>query len=313
MMNFTDVVFTAKGVHQRYFDIITKLLIIFSFYIIGKRLFYIATTDGWSDRADFFVDGVMAPVFSDFILNEVILSFFLIYIVIVGVKPVLILIFLAASLAYFNRSPLILMFCALLFSPNVSFQKKIIYGIAFFLASLFILYLRIGNDLFDFGKFSFFILTYPVVGIGRLLISDVSDSVNFFHVISLLLKPLDSVFFIVDYSFNLAGEISAARFTGLELSTFRYIPFLDNSFNAFGTVVFPFIYIFGWFFGTMLFFMFLVANYFLYRISLNSATSAKRLIFMFLLSGILFSWASPFIWVLPFFFPSHKKYRLNRE
>ena len=292
---------------ESYINIVAKLLIALSVYILGKRIFNIATTDGWSNRAAFFEDGIISLGLPDFIFNSIILPFFLVYIVINGVRPIFFLIFISSSLAYFNRSPLILMFCALLFSPNISFRNKVIYGWLFFLGSIFILYLRIDNDIFDFENLSLFYLSYPAIGFGRLFVTDASVDVNLFHVASLLIKPLDTVFFVIDYFFNLAGEISASRFVGYELNTFRFIPFLDESFNAFGTIAFPFIYILGWFFGPILFSLFVVGNYYLYRIKLNSSATAMRLTLMFLFSGILFSWASPFPWILPFFFPRKRK------
>jgi hypothetical protein len=313
MFNFVNFKVTTVLSRGRCFDIATKLLIAFSAYILGKRLFYIATTDGWSNRAAFFVDGAIAPGLPDFIFNEVVLSFFLVYIVIIGVRPVFFLIFIASSLAFFNRSPLILMLCALFFSPNISSRNKLLYGCLFFLGSLFILYLRIDNDIFDIEKLSLFFLNYPAIGIGRLFVTTASEDVNLFHVVSLLVKPFDAIFFTIDYIFNLAGEISAARFAGYELSTFRFIPFLDESFNAFGTIVFPFIYILGWFFGPIIFCLFLVGNYCMYWIALNSSSSAMRLTLMLLFSGILFSWTSPFIWVLPFFFPRKRKTKNRKE
>jgi hypothetical protein len=313
MFHFLTFKSSGVGSRQKYFDIFVKLLTALSVYILGKRLFYIVTTDGWSNRAAFFVDGAIAPGLPDFIFNEIILSFFLVYIVIIGVRPIFFLIFIATSLAYFNRSPLILMLCALFFSPNISFRNKIMYGCLFFLGSLFILYLRIDIDIFDFEKLSLFFLNYPAIGFGRLFVTTASGDVNLFHVASLLLKPLDAIFFTIDYIFNLAGEISAARFAGYELSTFRFIPFLDESFNAFGTIAFPFIYILGWFFGPILFCLFLVGNYYMYRIALNSSAAAMRLTLMLLFSGILFSWTSPFIWILPFFFPRQRKTKNPKE
>jgi hypothetical protein len=51
----------------------------------------------------------------------------------------------------------------------------------------------------------------------------------------------------------------------------------------------------------------------MYRIALNSSAAAMRLTLMLLFSGILFSWTSPFIWVLPFFFPRKRKTKNPKE
>lgn len=287
----------------RLFEFVEKALIAFSVLLLGLNLKKIIEGDGWANRSAFFLEGDLAPTLPDFVFNEMVLPFFLLYVVIVKVRPIVVIIFIASAFAYFNRSPIILIFCALIFSPNISVRQKTVLGAVLLTITFSVLYLRAGDVIFDLDVFSLFFLTYPFVGLGRLLESSVSADVNFYHVISILIKPIDAVFFVIDYLSGLKGSLSAARFVGAELTQFVYLPLLGDSYNAFGTLLYPFIVIFGWYFGSMFFFLFIITTYYAYRIHFRQHAVALRILSLLLLTGLLFSWSSPFIWIIPFVFP----------
>tara|TARA_B110000879_G_scaffold203857_1_gene281940 strand:- start:395 stop:1321 length:927 start_codon:yes stop_codon:yes gene_type:complete len=308
-MSATNYSREYKFNYSQFFNGVVKVLLFFSILLLAKNIYSILTTTGWSDRAAFFLKGDLAPSLPDFIFSEIVLPFFLVYILIVGVRPIFFIIFFAASLAYFNRSPIVLLAFALMFSPNISAKSKLFFGGIFVLLTILIMYLRVGDAIFEFETFAFFFFTYPFVGISRLMETGLGPDVNGFHMIGILLKPIDSIFFVSDYIFSLNGDLSAGKFSALELNQFRYLPFLEGSFNAFGTLVFPFVYIFGWFFGLSFFGFFIIFYYYAYRYHFRQHSAALRIILMLLTTGLLFSWNSPFIWIMPFFFPRSQYYR----
>ena len=295
--------------YSQFFNAAVKVLLFFSILLLAQNIYSILTTTGWSDRAAFFQEGDLAPSLPDFIFNEIVLPFFLLYILIVGVRPIFFIIFIATSFAYFNRSPIVLFAFALMFSPNITAKNKLFFGGIFVLLLILIMYLRVGDAIFEFETFAFFFFTYPAIGVSRLMETGLSPDVNGFHMIGILLKPIDAIFFVSDYLFSLNGDLSAAKFAGQELNQFRYLPFLEESFNAFGTLVFPFVYIFGWFFGLSFFGFFVIFHYYAYRYHFRQHDPALRVILMLLTTGLLFSWNSPFIWILPFLFPRSRFYR----
>lgn len=278
-------------------------LIAFSILLLGSNLARILLGRGWINRSEFFSDGEFSPTLPDFIFNEVILSFFLLYIVIIGARPIIVMIFIGSAFAYFTRAPIILMFFAIMFSPNLGFKNKLILGAVLLIFTTGILYLRVGEGIFDAEVFKLFFFTYPFVGIARLIETTASSDVNSFHIISVFLKPVDVFFFAIDYLAGLQGSLSSTRLVGAELTQFKYLPLLGNSYNAFGTVAFPFILVFGWFFGLSFFVIFIVFTYFSYWYYFRQHLVSLKLLLMILITGLLFTWASPFIWLLPLIFP----------
>jgi hypothetical protein len=120
--------------------------------------------------------------------------------------------------------------------------------------------------------------------------------------ISLFVKPIDCILFAADYVGQRAGELSTGRHVGLELSRFVYIQPLQGAYNAFGTILYPFVLIGGWVIGPLLFVLFITFQYVQYRFVTQDEQLSRRYIYLLMITGILFSWTSPFVWMVPFLF-----------
>lgn len=262
----------------------------------------VVLTGGWGDRAQFFVDGDLRPGIIDFVFNEIMIYYLLIRVIIYKFNPFVCLLIVGSGFAYYTRVPIILLFFALLVSAQLSAQVKIYAGVTTLLLSFALLYLRIGDDLLYGDNSSIFYLTYPLIGVARVWETTSSFNANPWHYATLIFKPLDVVMFMIDYLGMHGGQLSAGRYSGLELSQFEYIQSLQGAYNAFGSVLYPFIYIAGWRTGLLIFFVFLFAQYTIYMFATESKILARRYMAFLLLTGVLFSWTSPFVWMTPLIF-----------
>ena len=278
------------------------LLLLFCVYVVISRMFTVVISGGWSDRAQFFTDGELRPGMIDFIFNEVMIYYLIIRVIIYKFSPLVCLLIIGSSFAYYTRVPLILLFFALLVSAKLSFRLKFWSGMVTLVLSFTLLYLRIGDDLIYGESSSIFYLSYPLIGMARVLQTSRSFDTNAWHYATLVFKPLDTVMFMIDYLGMYGGHLSAGRYSGLELSQFEYIQSLQGAYNAFGTVLYPFVYIAGWPVGVAMFVIFLIGQYNLYMFSTQSKILTQRFIAFLLLTGVLFSWTSPFVWVTPLIF-----------
>lgn len=297
--------FPVPGLHT--------LLLLFCTYVVASRMFTVIVTGGWADRAQFFVDGDLRPGMVDFIFNEVMIYYLLIRVIIYKFSPLVCLLIIGSGFAYYTRVPIILLFFALLVSAQLSMRVKFWAGLATFALSFALLYLRLGDDLLYGENSTIFYLTYPLIGIARVWETSGSFNANPWHYATLVFKPLDAIMFMIDYLGMYGGQLSAGRYSGLELSQFEYIQSLQGAYNAFGTVLYPFVYIAGWRVGLAIFVVFLVAQYTLYLFATQSKTLTRRFMLFLLISGLLFSWTSPFVWMTPLIFTRFRHRRRGRS
>lgn len=279
-----------------------SLLLLFCVYVVGSRMFTVVLTGGWGDRAQFFVDGDLRPGMIDFLFNEVMIYYLLIRVIVYKFNPLVCLLIIGSGFAYYTRVPIILLFFALLVSAKLSMRVKFWTGLTTLIISFALLYLRIGDDLLYGDNSSIFYLTYPLIGMARLWETTGNFDANTWHYATLVFKPLDAVMFMIDYLGMHGGQLSAGRYSGLELSQFEYIQSLQGAYNAFGSVLYPFIYIAGWWAGLAIFVVFLVAQYTFYMFATQSKPLTRRFMAFLLLTGVLFSWTSPFVWMTPLIF-----------
>lgn len=287
-------------------------LLLFCAYVVCSRMITVALTGGWSDRAQFFVDGDLRPGIVDFVFNEVMVYYLLARVIIYKFSPLVCLLIVGSGFAYYTRVPIILLFFALLVSARLSMRVKLWAGLATLLLSFALLYLRIGDDLLYGDNSSIFYLTYPLIGVARVWQTTSSFDANSWHYATLIFKPLDVVMFMIDYLGMHGGQLSAGRYSGLELSQFEYIQSLQGAYNAFGSVLYPFVYIAGWRTGMAIFIVFLIAQYALYMFATESKTLTRRFMAFLLLTGVLFSWTSPFVWMTPLIFTRFRHRRRGR-
>ncbi len=277
-------------------------LLLFCTYVVCSRMITVILTGGWGDRTQFFVDGDLRPGMVDFLFNEVMIYYLLIRVIIYKFNPFVCLLIVGSGFAYYTRVPIILLFFALLVSARLSTRIKFWAGLATLFLSFTLLYLRIGDDLLYGDSSSVFYLTYPLIGMARVWQTTNSFDANPWHYATLVFKPLDAVMFMIDYLGMHGGQLSAGRYSGLELSQFEYIQSLQGAYNAFGSVLYPFVYIAGWRTGLPIFGVFLIAQYTLYMFATQSRTLTRRFMAFLLLTGVLFSWTSPFVWLTPLIF-----------
>lgn len=277
-------------------------LLLFCLYAVGSRLLTVASSGGWEDRTQFFIEGELRPGLVDFFFNEVMVYYLLTRVLVYRFSISVCAMLIASGFAYYTRVPIILMFFAIVLSAGIGARLKLWAGLATLVISFVLLYLRIGEDLLYSENSSIFYITYPMIGLARLLQTTQGLDVNAWHYATLIFKPLDAVMFLVDYLGMYAGQLSAGRFSGLELSQFEYIQSLQGAYNAFGSIAYPFVYVAGWAAGIPLFLLFLVGQYILYIFATQSKTLTKRFILFMLVTGILFSWTSPFVWLVPLLF-----------
>jgi hypothetical protein len=187
-----------------------------------------------------------------------------------------------------------------MFSPGISHRTKVKLFALSGAASLLILTIRYGGELPGIDDLMIFYIQYPFVGIGRLFVTDFDVNVNHLGALSLFFRPFGLLTFTIDYLLDLGGSLSIERYAGLLLSSVVFIPLLDNHYNAFGSVLFPYVVAYGNFFGVFVFIISISLFYFSLKLIFNNKFAWRFLIFL-AISGFLFSWNSPFIWVAPFF------------
>lgn len=279
-----------------------NMLLAFCLVVLSMRLYTVFAGGGWQDRAQFFGEGELRPNLLDFIYNEIMINYLIVRVL--AYRPSLLVysMIILSSLAYFTRLPLTLLFFAIFFAKYITLKTKIVLSSGAALMSLFILYIRLGAGIFEGDTSSIFYLTYPFIGVGRLLGLTPGYDITFYQYISLFFKPVDSILFVIDYVGNYAGELSTGRFIGFELSRFEYIQSLQGAYNAFGTILFPFVYIAGWYVGPLLFILFIIFQHLQYRFATQDPSLSRRFLGLLLTTGILFSWTSPFVWLVPFLF-----------
>ena len=288
------------------------ILILFCVYAVGSRLLTVVISGGWADRSQFFVDGELRPTMVDFIFNELMIYYLLIRVIIYRFNLPICLLIVASGFSYYTRVPITLLFFAIAVSTKLDLRWKIWTGLAVIVASFSLLYLRIGDDLIYSENSSIFYLIYPMIGLARLWQTTQSIDVNAWHYATLAFKPLDAVMFLVDYFGVHGGQLSAARFSGMELSQFEYIQSLQGSYNAFGSILYPFVYIAGWVSGILIFIVFLIGQRIAYMFATQSSDISNRYLIFLLITGILFSWPSPFVWLAPFIFTRIRNRRRGR-
>ena len=279
-----------------------NLLLAFCVIVLSMRLYTVFAGGGWQDRAQFFGEGELRPNLLDFVYNEIMVNYLIMRIIAFRPNPLVYLMVILSAFAYFTRLPLTLLFFAILFAKHINVRSKIYLSVGAALLSIFVLYIRLGADIFNSETSSIFYLTYPVIGIGRLWGMTPGYDITFYQYISLFFKPVDAVLFVIDYVGNYAGELSTGRFIGFELSRFEYIQSLEGAYNAFGTILYPFVFIAGWYVGPILFVMFVIFQHLQYRFATQDALLSRRFLGLLLTTGILFSWTSPFVWLTPFLF-----------
>lgn len=269
---------------------------------LATRMYTVVFGGGWADRAQFFGEGDLRPSLVDFVYNEVLVNYLVLRVIAFRSNPLIYILIILSAFAYFTRLPLILLLFAILLSRSITYRAKVVMGSFVMLISLLILYIRLGTDAFYGDNSSVFYLTYPLIGIVRLWGTVQENGVTAVQYLSLFVKPLDAVLFVADYVGQRAGELSTGRHVGLELSQFVYLQSLQGGYNAFGTILYPFILIAGWKAGPVLFGLFIVFQYLQYRFVTQDEGLSRRYIYLLMITGILFSWTSPFVWLVPFLF-----------
>ena len=216
------------------------------------------------------------------------------------------------SFVYFSRAPLVLLSITLLITNKIKIDTKISLVALLISLSVIILFLRFGN-LSDIHRYvSEFYGNYALVGIGRLATTERNSEATHLNFLSLIYRPLDILFFPVDYFFNLAGHLSAARFAGYELNKFVYVEILGSNYNSFGTILFPYFLILGPALGFLAFCIWAIFYFFALTIWTKDTRSSLLYMLMLGVSGLLFSWCSPFIWIAPFLLRRIKLMRLPK-
>jgi hypothetical protein len=287
----------------------------YTLYIVTIYLVFLACNfylnNAWENRADFFEGGKYSPAIFGMLINEVFLAYLMAKIIFIKFEKKYFLIFLLCSIVYYSRAPLILLSIVLLVTNKIKNSTKVFLIILLIFLSVLILYLRFGNLLDLMRQVPEFYGGYPLVGIGRLLVTELNSEATFLNFLSIIFRPLEIVFFPADYFFNLEGHLSAARFAGNELNKFVYVEILNSSYNAFGTILFPYFLILGPALGALVFCMWAIF-YFLALAAWTKDTKSTLLYMLMLgVSGLLFSWCSPFIWMAPFLFGRKKTKTLH--
>lgn len=279
-----------------YFDNLVLILISYLSY----RMSFLIVSEAFSDRSQFFIDGVYAPNIYDMLFNEVFFSLILTLIIAGRFRWKYIIFTLICAVVYFTRAGIVLLYIACMVSPGVSHRNKIILFVFAGVASLLILVIRFDGELPGLDNLIMFYIKYPFVGIGRLIVTDFDSSVNHLGALSLFFRPFGVFTFTVDYLLGLDGLLSIERHAGLLLSGFIFIPLLDDYFNAFGSILFPYVVAYGLYFGIFVFFVSMALFYLSLKFISHNKFAWRFSIFL-IISGFLFSWNSPFIWIAPFF------------
>ncbi len=275
------------------------------------RLTDLFVSGAWSDRAQFFGDGLHAPNLFDMINNEIISSVVLVMIVVGNFHWLFGVYFLLGSLVFFTRAGIFLLILACIVSQAFSNRVKLQIILLGCVASLIILLIRFAGVVPTLDDFILFYLTYPLVGIGRLMETNFDSGVNYLQSLTLIFRPFGVFTYIYDYLLGLDGSASFERYAGEKLSTFEYSNLLNGYYNAFGTLLYPYFLAFGPYLGFCAFFI----SFILYYLSVSilfGKHSAIRICMYILISGILFSWVAPFFWAAPFIIFALKKTSLIR-
>jgi hypothetical protein len=278
-----------------YFD---RLVWICVFYFLYK-LSILTVVNAWDDRSLFFNDGLYSPNLLDILINELLFSLILGVVILGRFRWVYFIFVLIGSVVYFTRAGIMLYLIACMFSGGISYAIKAKMLCFASVASLLILVIRFGGNIPNLDELFLFYVDYPLIGIGRLLVTEHSNSVDGFGVLTLFFRPLGILTFLIDYSFTLSGSFSIERFAGKLLSDFVYIPLIGDHFNAFGTILFPYFIAFGRIEGLLVFFLTIVFFFYVLCVIFDVSV-AGRFCFFLMFSGLLFSWNAPFIWIAPF-------------
>jgi hypothetical protein len=268
--------------------------------------------NAWENRTDFFLEGSYSTGILGMLINEIFLAYLMAKIIFIKLDKKYVLIFVLCSITSFSRAPLVLLSIVLLVTNKIkNFTKISLITLLIFLSAI-ILYLRFGNLSTAVRLVPEFYGNYALVGIGRLLATELNPGASLPNILSIIFKPLEVLFFPADYFFNLEGYLSAERFAGYELNKFVYVEMLDSNYNAFGTILFPYFLILGQVLGVLVFCMWAIFYFFVLAAWSKDTRSTLLYMLMLGISGLLFSWCSPFIWIAPFFLPKNKLTRLTK-
>lgn len=279
----------------RNFDVL--VYIITSYFLF--RLYFLIMSEAFSDRSQFFNGGLYAPNIIDVLINEVFFSLVLTLIILGQFRWRYVIFTLIGAIVYFTRAGIVLLFLACMVSHGISRRDKIWLIILGGVASLLILVIRFEGKMPSLDEFLLLYIEYPFVGIGRLMVTDIDHNTNHFGALSLFFRPFGVVPFSIDYLLGLDGAFSIERHAGKLLSNFVFLPLLGDDFNAFGSIVFPYVIAYGVFYGFFVFFLSMAIFYSALRFIFDNKTALRFLLFL-AISGLLFSWNSPFIWIAPF-------------
>lgn len=258
---------------------------------------------GFENRGMFFSDDGFGGNVFEMVYAEIVSPLFILYTLIKKFRWSIFILVIASSFLFYTRAGLYLYVFALMLSDWATKKQKIYITIICLTSSFFLLYIRFGENILE--NLSEMFLTYPFIGMGRLLSQIQISDINIYQVISILIKPIDLILFPIDWIGGYNGSLSGSRMAGFELREFRHIPLLDSDYNAFGTILFPFIYFFGNI-GYLIFIFFIIFQYIVYRVILGNNTASSVMVYL-LVTGTLYSWLSPFVWTLPFLFAKKKE------
>jgi len=276
-----------------------ELIIIFCIFYFLYNIYNYTVVGAWVNRGDFFNDGEFAPSLLDFIINEIIFSLVLFKIIKGEVNCLYFLFIIISALSYFTRVPLLLLAIAALVSPGLPKTLKFYIFLFSLIISFCILILRFYGNPISFNEVIIFYGKYLLVGIGALMGLRDSYEYQFIYYLPLFFRPLEVVTFTLDYIFNLGGMLSVGRYAGGILNEFSFNPLLDDYYNAFGTILYPYMIVFGPYLFFPVFFLSIAVQY-IFVAFIFDRKIAKSYILFLLISGLIFSWNSPFIWIAPF-------------
>lgn len=229
---------------------------------------------------------------------------------------IFLLIIVIFTLLAFSRSYFFYLLIAILVTSKITFKNILVISLIIGLSTIMLL-IRFGTvSLFDLAKNPLFVelfTKYPFVGIARLSIAE-DMNMSFYNYFSSLIMPYDIISYgFVENLLNLdKGVLSYSRQVGGELGLFKDIPMLSKgtlgSFNAFGTVLFPFK-----FYGIFSFVMVLIVSFFnslLFKLSDIKRNESMMILAFILCSGTLISIFSTLILMgilIGYLFPLTKK------
>lgn len=273
------------------------------FYLIWRVSEIFFNGGYFGNRAEFFNGGMYSVSLLDMIINEVIVPFAIVYFLLSNSKQrgLLFLLLILVSAAFFNRVGIFLLMCYLIVADSYQLKTKFFIFMLLIVGMLLMLSIR-GVSIFDESIILFF-KDYMLVGWYR-LIEDPSriqiDDNNYLTPLLLLLKPLDSFVYLLNYA-GILEIVSSAQVTSVQLNKFVYLPSLGNHYNAFGTILYPYVYILGFGFGLIVFFILNIFSFILLRAAFGVDKSTRVFLFLFI-SGVILSWSSPFFYSFVYIF-----------